>query len=165
MANFTFSFDFIENAKPDYLGMLYTLINPHCLHSVAVDKDLILLELYEKKCKYGDIIASWVRYIEQDYCEFTKAENYSIKDPENISDKDIYGMTLTLIGERMMIMHNLQKAKQYVKQEEMGAGFSIVDCKYADNYINSKEITINKNIHSIVANNGSTIEGAKVVQK
>jgi hypothetical protein len=165
MATLTFSFDFFENAITGHLLMLYHLCNDcHCTHRVAVDKDVKLPELYEKRCKYGDLLSSWVGFVTDGLCKFTKAP-FSI-DPNNVQDMDILDMTFSLVGERMMVVDSLQSTSSYVKQSEIGFDKSvrIVDCKYADDFIHGRPIVQQMLIdHSIVAGVGATVRQAKVM--
>ena len=164
MATLTFSFDFFENVIPGHLLMLYHLCNDcHCEHRVAVDRDVKLPELYEKKCKFGDMLSSWVGFITDGLCKYTKAP-FSI-NPNDVQDKDILDMTFSLIGERMMVVDSLQSTSSYVKQSKFNSDelVRIVDCKYADDFIHGRLIvqqTIND--HCISAGEGATIKNAKV---
>lgn len=164
MATLTFSFDFFENAIAEHLLMLYHLCNDcHCTHRVAVDNEVKLPKLYEKRCKYGDLLNSWVKFVTDGLCKFTKAP-FSI-DPNNVQDIDILNMTFTLVGESMMVVDSLQSTSDYVKQGKIVSNTSvrIVDCKYADDFIHGRRIVQQMIIdHSIVAGDGATIKHAKV---
>lgn len=170
MASLTLSIDFFENINFHYIKTILHRLDDdyYCTHRVAIDSDCKLFRVYCEKCnqEYLDQVAAWIKCFTNGYCKFDKTPNFHI-DPTAIQDKNIFEMTLKLIGEKMMVVDSLQSTWGYAhktdsdSQEETAR---IVDCKYADEFLNrgnnlTDQIIIN---HSIVATNGASITHSKI---
>lgn len=160
---FTISPDFLENIEEGeehyYTSILFQLANKMSPFKVAVDSEMLVLDIYRNVNKHPEIIRSWLDHMS--YSSSFERISVDLSNEEN-DDNMLMKLCIAVNGNKQMIVYSIQNIPIEVDCnnciEFQGKQIKLLDKDEACIILNARTLVNNNYINSQVA--GGSITGA-----